>query len=229
VSRNTSTVKEEKVQISKFQPIKSVNLSLNPRAKEKLPDNLNFSSDALLKKINSTLQANQYLNTNNLPTNISVEVLITNIRTRSGVTAIMLGPLAGGDYITGDVLIKDGANTIDKFEVDELYKRNIKYLTPDDINNNYEESMSKIINFVGNSPIHISFDVDAIDPEYIPSTGTHVKNGVQLQTAINTLDVLRTKKLVSLDITELNMKLGTISESKKSMKNTLRLFNAFLE
>ena len=121
VSRNTSTVKEEKVQISKFQPIKSVNLGLNPRAKEKLPDNLNFSSDALLKKINSTLQANQYLNTNNLPTNISVEVLITNIRTRSGVTAIMLGPLAGGDYITGDVLIKDGANTIDKFEVDVTF------------------------------------------------------------------------------------------------------------
>jgi hypothetical protein len=121
VSRNTSTVKEEKVQITKFQPIKSVNLSLNSRAKEKLPDNLNFSSDALLKKINSTLQANQYLNTNNLPTNISVEVLVTNIRTRSGVTAIMLGPLAGGDYITGDVLIKDGANTIDKFEVDVTF------------------------------------------------------------------------------------------------------------
>ena len=121
VSRNTSTVKEEKVQITKFQPIKSVNLNLNSRAKEKLPDNLNFSSDALLKKINSTLQANQYLNTNNLPTSISVEVLITNIRTRSGVTAIMLGPLAGGDYITGDVLIKDGANTIDKFEVDVTF------------------------------------------------------------------------------------------------------------
>lgn len=121
VSRNTSTVKEEKVQITKFQPIKSVNLSLNSRAKEKLPDNLNFSSDALLKKINSTLQANQYLNTNNLPTNISVEVLVTNIRTRSGVTAIMLGPLAGGDYITGDVLIKDGSNTIDKFEVDVTF------------------------------------------------------------------------------------------------------------
>jgi hypothetical protein len=43
------------------------------------------------------------------------------------------------------------------------------------------------------------------------------------------LDVLRTKKLVSLDITELNLKLGTSSESKKSIKNTLRLFNAFLE
>ncbi len=121
VSRNTSTVKEEKVQITKFQPIKSVNLNLNSGAKEKLPDNLNFSSDALLKKINSTLQANQYLNTNNLPTNISVEVPVTNIRTRSGVTAIMLGPLAGGDYITGDVLIKDGANTIDKFEVDVTF------------------------------------------------------------------------------------------------------------
>lgn len=122
-----------------------------------------------------------------------------------------------------------GTRCLDKFEVDELYKRNIKYLTPDDINNNYEESIRKIVNFVGSSPIHISFDVDAIDPEYIPSTGTPVKNGVNLQTAINTLDVLRGKQLVSMDITELNMKLGKNSDSKKSMKNTLRLFKAFLE
>ena len=122
-----------------------------------------------------------------------------------------------------------GTRCLDKFEVDELYKRNIKYLTPDDINNNYEESIRKIVNFVGSSPIHISFDVDDIDPEYIPSTGTPVKNGVNLQTAINTLDVLRSKNLVSMDITELNMKLGKNSDSKKSMKNTLRLFKAFLE
>ena len=96
-----------------------------------------------------------------------------------------------------------GTRCLDKFEVDELYKRNIKYLTPDDINNNYEESIRKIVNFVGSSPIHISFDVDAIDPEYIPSTGTPVKNGVNLQTAINTLDVLRGKQLVSMDIFQL--------------------------
>jgi arginase len=126
-------------------------------------------------------------------------------------------------------LLYIGSRCLDKFEVDEIYKQNIKYLTSDDINNNYEDSINKIVDFVGNSPLHISFDVDAIDPEYIPSTGTPVKNGVDLQTAINTLDVLRTKKLVSLDITELNLKLGTSSESKKSIKNTLRLFNAFLE
>ena len=126
-------------------------------------------------------------------------------------------------------LLYIGSRCLDKFEVNEIYKRNIKYLTPDDINNNYEDSIRKIVDFVGNSPLHISFDVDAIDSEYIPSTGTPVKNGVDLQNAINTLDVLRTKKLISLDITELNMKIGTKRDSKKSMKNTLRLFNSFLE
>ena len=122
-----------------------------------------------------------------------------------------------------------GTRCLDKFEVDELYKQNIKYLTPDDINNNYKESISKIVSFIGSSPIHISFDVDAIDPEYIPSTGTPVKNGVNLQTAINTLHVLRSNNMVSMDITELNMNLGTDGDSKKSMKNTLMLFKAFLE
>ena len=126
-------------------------------------------------------------------------------------------------------LLYIGSRCLDKFEVDEIYKRNIKYLTPDDINNNYEESIRKIVDFVGNSPVHISFDVDAIDPKYIPSTGTPVNNGVDLQAAINTLDVLRSKNLVSMDITELNIEIGTKIDSKKSMKNTLMLFKAFLE
>ena len=126
-------------------------------------------------------------------------------------------------------LLYIGSRCLDKFELDEIYKQNIKYLTPDDINNNYKDSIRKVIDFVGNSPVHISFDVDAIDPEYIPSTGTPVKNGVDLQAAIKTLSVLRSKNLVSMDITELNIKLGTNNESKKSMKNTLGLFKAFLE
>lgn len=117
VNRNTASIKEEKVQIQSTQGISKVTLELNSKAKEKLADNSNFSSDALLKKINSTLQANQYIRPG-IITNTTVEITVTNIRVRTGVSAIVLGVLAGADYITGDVAIKEGGKLIDKFEVD---------------------------------------------------------------------------------------------------------------
>ena len=53
-----------------------------------------------------------------------------------------------------------GSRCWDLFEIDEVYKKNIKFLTPDDINDNFKDSLAKILDFVGDSPIHVSFDVD---------------------------------------------------------------------
>ena len=120
VNRNTVTVKEEKVQILSTQGISNVTIELNPRAKDKLADNRNFNSDALLNRINSALEINKYLKPLG-STNTTVEITITNIRVRSGASAIMLGFLAGADYITGDIVIKESGKLIDKFEVDVNY------------------------------------------------------------------------------------------------------------
>lgn len=125
-------------------------------------------------------------------------------------------------------LLYIGSRCWDIFERDEVYKRNIKFLTPDEINNNFNESLNKIMNFVGDSPVHVSFDVDSIDPKYIPSTGTPVKNGVTLDNAIKILDNLNNTNIVNLDITELNKDLGSKSDGNKSVKNTEILFHKFL-
>lgn len=128
-----------------------------------------------------------------------------------------------------DNLLYIGSRCWDIFELNEVYKENIKFLTPDDINNNFKESMTKIMNFVGDSPIHVSFDVDSIDPKYIPSTGTPVKNGIKLNKAIKILDTLNNKNIVNMDITELNMNLGSKRDGNKSGKNTITLFKKFIE
>lgn len=122
-----------------------------------------------------------------------------------------------------------GSRCWDPAEVDVVYKKNIKFLTPDEINKNFTESLNKILNFVGDSPIHVSFDVDSIDPKYIPSTGTPVKNGIELDKAIKILDTLNSENIVNLDITELNMKLGKHEEGKKSGINTEKLFHKFID
>jgi arginase len=111
-----------------------------------------------------------------------------------------------------------------------VHKKHIKFLTPNDINNDFEKSLNKIMTFVGDSPIHVSFDVDSVDPKYIPSTGTPVKNGIDLGKAITILDNLNNNsEIVNMDITELNMDLGSKQDGKKSGINTEKLFHKFLD
>ena len=120
-AKETSNVKEEVVQVVKFSPLKIVTVNLDQSAQEKLADNDNFSQDRLQSKINSVLSSGKYLKTQNNNSNLKLEVVVTNIRVRSGASAILLGFLAGADYITGQVYVKDGDKVIDNFEVDVTY------------------------------------------------------------------------------------------------------------
>jgi len=127
-------------------------------------------------------------------------------------------------------LLYIGSRCWDIFEVNEVYKKRIKFLTPNDINNDFENSLNKIMTFIGNSPIHVSFDVDSVDPKYIPSTGTPVKNGIDMNKAITILDNLNNNnEIVNMDITELNMDLGTKRDGIKSGINTEKLFHKFID
>lgn len=116
-----SQVKEESIQVIGFKPLKALTIKLDSTATAKLADNQNFNIDKLFAKINSTLSTSQYLQIQNTTSNLRMDVVITNIRVRSGVSAIMLGFLAGADSITGQVYVKDGDKVIDKFEVDISY------------------------------------------------------------------------------------------------------------
>lgn len=120
-SKETSTVKEEVVQVIKFTPLKSLAVTLNSDAQKKLADNENFNKDKLYEKINSTLLTSQYMQLQQNNSNLTMEVVITNLRVRSGAAAIMLGFLAGADSITGQVYVKDNQKVLDSFEVDISY------------------------------------------------------------------------------------------------------------
>lgn len=58
-------------------------------------------------------------------------------------------------------------------------------------------------------PIHLSYDVDAIDPSFVPATGTRVEGGLTLREGLFVAeDVAQTGLLGLLDIVETNPKLG---------------------
>lgn len=67
----------------------------------------------------------------------------------------------------------------------------------------------------GKVPVHISFDVDALDSESIECTGTRVSGGLDrecVETIFKTLKAER--KIVSTEIVEINPDLGQLSEAR---------------
>ncbi|AQZ12057.1 CAR1 (YPL111W) [Zygosaccharomyces parabailii] len=63
---------------------------------------------------------------------------------------------------------------------------------------------------LGNGPVMCSYDVDAIDPQYVPATGTPVRGGLTLREALFLVERLaETGKLVALDVVEVNPQLAT--------------------
>ncbi len=67
----------------------------------------------------------------------------------------------------------------------------------------------------GKIPVHISFDVDALDSETIECTGTRVSGGIDRACVEDIFKTLRdTRKIVSTEIVEINPDLGQLSEAR---------------
>jgi arginase len=59
------------------------------------------------------------------------------------------------------------------------------------------------------TPLHLSFDIDSLSPEYAPSTGTRVKGGLSLREGLFSVRTLGVSgRLQSMDIVEVNPSIG---------------------
>lgn len=95
------------------------------------------------------------------------------------------------------------------------------------------EDLDELIRrFIGQGKyVHISWDVDSTDPDTeISSTGTTAKHGLtceRIQALI--VAIARTNHLVSFDITELNLALGTFEERKRSLNKTIDVLKTYID
>ena len=95
------------------------------------------------------------------------------------------------------------------------------------------EDLDELIRrFVGEGKyVHISWDVDSTDPDTeIFSTGTTAKNGLtceRIQALIRA--IAKENYLVSFDITELNLSLGTSEERKRSLDKTIDVLKSYID
>ncbi|SCU85009.1 LAMI_0C09780g1_1 [Lachancea mirantina] len=72
------------------------------------------------------------------------------------------------------------------------------------------EMALEAINPSGTAPVMLSYDVDAIDPLFVPATGTPVRGGLTLREGLFIAErVAETGKLVALDVVECNPDLAS--------------------
>jgi len=69
-----------------------------------------------------------------------------------------------------------------------------------------------------NRPLHLSLDIDSVDPEFAPSTGTRVRGGLSYREAYFIAERLaETGMLTSMDMVEVNPSLGDDAKSTIDM------------
>ena len=124
-------------------------------------------------------------------------------------------------------LLYIGIRDVDDYEKKIIKKHKINVITIDDMKNKKEESLNKINKFVENSPLHLSFDVDVLDPSFIKCTGTPVKGGLDLESVIS---IINEKKdnIVNLDICEFNGEIGSKVERIISLENLNNIIKKIL-
>jgi arginase len=124
-----------------------------------------------------------------------------------------------------------GLRDVDPGEQKILDEKGIKHYTAKDVQHKgIKLVMKEALHYLDpqeTCDFHLSLDVDGVDPEYFPSTGTPVERGLELDEAQFIVESLsRTGRLRVMDLVELNPYLGDEIDVALSGKNALSLIES---
>ncbi len=99
-----------------------------------------------------------------------------------------------------------GLRSYEHAEIKRISELGISVFSVEDAEGNKEFVTQYLKPFVGNNPVYVSFDIDVIDKELVPGTGTPVANGLQKENALKLLENLLSElpNLKALELTEFN-------------------------
>ncbi|KAH9489530.1 argininosuccinate synthetase [Bulinus truncatus] len=133
--------------------------------------------------------------------------------------------LPGLEWLEPCISVKNlayiGVRSIDPKEKDFIETFNICAFSAADVRNlGVDFVMSAALEHIDpweRLPIHLSFDVDALDPDIIPATGTPVKDGLRVKESLEIAKyIFKTGRLSVMDVVELNPMLASKAESNWS-------------
>lgn len=153
---------------------------------------------------------------------------LAKYRAEAGVTLKHLKP-ANLFYI--------GLRSIDDAEevfLTDLEKNGMKRYSADHVKKfGIESVIDEISDAMGDRPnIHISLDIDSIDPQYTPATGTPVPDGLTPEDVIRVIKWANSKtqnEKAHLDITEVNPELADLEGVASTYSVVDRIIEAYME
>lgn len=104
-------------------------------------------------------------------------------------------------------IIYMGARSLDPYEVNLIKEHNISVVPSRKINSNMAETLEIVSNFMSRfKQIHISLDIDVLDPSIAPGTGVPEVDGISEDALHKILNLILSNKdkVLSVDIVEYN-------------------------
>jgi len=147
----------------------------------------------------------------------------------NGYKTDLLTNFLTNNYISSENTVIVGARSIDKLELENLKNNNITFFTTEDIKKEgINNILDKAFKIASNNTegIHISYDLDYIDPIVCPGVSVPEENGIDLETAYNTMKYISNKKdlIKSLDLVEYNPNFDINETTKNIAINLLKIF-----
>ncbi|XP_072936128.1 arginase, hepatic [Epargyreus clarus] len=123
--------------------------------------------------------------------------------------------------------------SVDEYEMLAIQKYKVPAFAMEDIDQyGIQKSIRHILHVLDpkmEKPIHVSFDIDALDAIEAPSTGTPVRGGLTLREGINLMEIIHsTGRLRAIDLVEINPAVGNTSDRKKTLEAGLCILRAGL-
>ncbi|RAH68762.1 arginase [Aspergillus aculeatinus CBS 121060] len=100
-----------------------------------------------------------------------------------------------------------GLRDVDEAEKELIARHQVKAFTMEDVNRlGIDKIMDAALDHLGpDTPIHASYDIDSLDPEWAPSTGFPVPAGLSLEEGVRVARRLHESgNLIALDLVEIN-------------------------
>jgi len=134
--------------------------------------------------------------------------------------------LKDGPHIAPEKIVYIGVRDLDQAERQIIKTKNIKCFSMHEVDKyGIGGVMERVFDYIGQNPIHLSYDIDAVDAEYAPHTGTVVRGGFSFREAHYIAEsIAGTNRLCSMDLVEINPTLlGDMNKPNETVQLGLTL------
>lgn len=138
--------------------------------------------------------------------------------------------LIDGPRLSPKQLVYVGLRDVDPMERVWIKQLGIKTFTMTDVDYlGIGQVMDQALEYLKSRPLHLSYDIDSVDPVLAPATGTKVRGGLTYREAHFVAEFLaQSGNLASADIVEINPNLSNKEGANETIELSLQLITSFM-